>query len=79
MSAAFDALTSLSIGGIGVLNAASVAWLVVAVALMVLGEFESRAARRARWALAPVALVLAIAFAAKLVAVFGPMFGSGSA
>lgn len=79
MSRLLDAVTQLSSGFVTVLDVASVAWLIVATLLMVLGEFESLAARRARWALAPLALLLGAAFAVKLLGLFVPMLGFGSA
>lgn len=79
MSAALDALTRLSSEFVNLLDIASIAWLVVAVLLMLIGEFESVAARRARWALAPLALLLGAAFAVKLLGLFVPMLGFGSA
>lgn len=57
MNAFLSAVTDVSGSLATVLDVASVSWLVVAVALMVLGEFESSRARKARWALVPVALI----------------------
>ncbi|MBX3143721.1 MAG: hypothetical protein KF813_08195 [Trueperaceae bacterium] len=79
MNAFLSAVTDVSGSLATVLDVASVSWLVVAVALMVLGEFESSRARKARWALVPVALILGAAFAVKLLALFVPMLGLGSA
>lgn len=59
------------------LDAAVVGWFAVALALLILQQFDNRTSRVARLALAPIAVALFIASIWNFGLVFGPMVTAG--